>query len=50
MPRQTQSFHLRLDVKTHADLKQIAKDNERSLSAQIQFVLNQYIREVKGKN
>lgn len=42
-----QSFHVRMDKDTHEDLKKIASDEQRSLSAQVQYILNQYVAKQK---
>lgn len=44
-----QSFHVRMDKDLHADLKKLASDEQRSLSAQVQYILNQYVKQQKSK-
>lgn len=44
-----QSFHVRMDKDLHTDLKNLASDEQRSLSAQVQYILNQYVKQQKSK-
>lgn len=44
-----QSFHVRMDKDLHTDLKKLASDEQRSLSAQVQYILSQYIDQRKSK-
>ena len=44
-----QSFHVRMDKDLHNDLKKLASDEQRSLSSQVQYILNQYVKQQKSK-
>ena len=49
MSSKQQSFHVRMDKQTHEDLKKLASDEQRSLSAQVQYILSQYVKQQKSK-
>lgn len=49
MSDKQQSFHVRMDKQTHEDLKELASNEQRSLSAQVQYILNQYVKHQKSK-
>lgn len=47
MSKDYQNFHIRMDKDLHADLKEIAENEHRSLSAQIQLILSEYVEQCK---
>lgn len=49
MSKEYRNFHIRMDKDLHTDLKEIAENEHRSLSAQIQLVLSEYV-EHRQKN
>lgn len=49
MSKEYQNFHIRMDKDLHTDLKKLASDEQRSLSAQVQYILNQYVKQQKSK-
>lgn len=44
-----QNFHIRMDKSLHSDLKELSEKEHRSLSAQIQLILSQYVEQRKSK-
>ena len=49
MSKEYKNFNVRMDKSLHSDLKELSEKEHRSLSAQIQLILSQYVEQRKSK-